>query len=108
MTSIHLAGMTVDSKGEGPAIVMLHGLGGTSNSFQAMIGPRGLLLVRARNETLQGKVAELDKLKAQHQDLESRARLLRNDHLSADLLDERARYVLGVADPRDYVIRTKP
>ena len=76
--------------------------------FQAMIGTRGLLLVRARNETLQGKVAELDKLKAQRQDLESRARLLRSDHLSADLLDERARYVLGVADPRDYVIRTKP
>ena len=38
--------------------------------FQAMIGPRGLLLVRARNETLQGKVAELDQLKAQRQDLE--------------------------------------
>jgi cell division protein FtsB len=76
--------------------------------FQAMIGPRGLLLVRARNETLQGKVAELDKLKAQRQDLETRARLLRNDGLSADLLDERSRYLLGVADPRDYVIRTKP
>jgi len=76
--------------------------------FQAMIGPRGLLLVRARNETLQGKVAELDKLKAQRQDLETRARLLRTDGLSADLLDERARYLLGVADPRDYVIRTKP
>jgi len=76
--------------------------------FQAMIGPRGLLLVRARNETLQGKVAELDKLKAQRQDLETRARLLRNDGLSADLLEERARYLLGVADPRDYVIRTKP
>jgi len=76
--------------------------------FQAMIGPRGLLLVRARNETLQGKVAELDKLKVQHQDLQTRARLLRNDGLSGDLLEERARYVLGVADPRDYVIRTKP
>ena len=47
MTSIHLAGMTVDSKGEGPAIVMLHGLGGTSNSFQAMIGPlAGFRIVR--------------------------------------------------------------
>ena len=76
--------------------------------FQAMIGPRGLLLVRARNETLQGKLAELDKLRAQRQDLEIRARLLRSDSLSADLLEERARYLLGVADPRDYVIRTKP
>lgn len=37
MTSIRLAGMTVESDGEGPAIVMLHELGGTSNSFQAMV-----------------------------------------------------------------------
>ena len=37
MTSIRLAGMTVELDGEGPAIVMLHGLGGTSNSFQAMV-----------------------------------------------------------------------
>ena len=39
MTSIRLAGMTIDSEGEGPPIVMLHGLGGTSNSFQAMVPP---------------------------------------------------------------------
>jgi 3-oxoadipate enol-lactonase len=37
MTSIHVRGMTIDSEGEGPPIVMLHGLGGTSNSFQAMV-----------------------------------------------------------------------
>jgi 3-oxoadipate enol-lactonase len=47
MTSIHLAGMTVDSEGEGPPIVMLHGLGGTSNSFQAMVAPlAGFRIVR--------------------------------------------------------------
>ncbi len=37
MTCIRLAGMTIDSDGEGPPIVMLHGLGGTSNSFQTML-----------------------------------------------------------------------
>jgi 3-oxoadipate enol-lactonase len=37
VTSIQVAGMMVDSDGEGPPIVMLHGLGGTSNSFQAMM-----------------------------------------------------------------------
>ena len=37
MTSIRLAGMTVESDGEGPPVVMLHGLGGTSNSFQPLI-----------------------------------------------------------------------
>jgi 3-oxoadipate enol-lactonase len=47
MTSIRLAGMTVDSDGEGPPIVMLHGLGGTSNSFQAMVAPlAGFRIVR--------------------------------------------------------------
>jgi 3-oxoadipate enol-lactonase len=37
MTSIQLAGMAIDSDGEGPPILMLHGLGGTSNSFQAIM-----------------------------------------------------------------------
>ena len=40
-------------------------------------------------------------------DLEARAHLLRDGSLSADLLEERARSLLGFADPRDYVIRTK-
>src|ERR1700740_1420 len=38
MTSIHVRGMTIDSEGGGPPIVMLHGLGGRSNSFKRM-GP---------------------------------------------------------------------
>ena len=75
---------------------------------QAMIGPRGLLLIRARGEALKADTAELNQLKGEQQDLEIRARLLRDQSLSADLLEERARYLLGVADPRDYVIRTKP
>jgi pimeloyl-ACP methyl ester carboxylesterase len=37
MNSIRLAGMTVDSEGEGAPVIMLHGLGGTSNSFQALL-----------------------------------------------------------------------
>lgn len=37
MTSIRFAGMTVELEGEGPPILMLHGLGGTSNSFQPLV-----------------------------------------------------------------------
>jgi len=37
MTSIHVAGMNVESDGEGAPVVMLHGLGGTSNSFQPLL-----------------------------------------------------------------------
>ena len=74
--------------------------------FQALTGDRGLLSINVRNETLESKRAELAQLTAQREELEVRARLLRDDHLSADLLDERARSLLGFADPRDYVIRT--
>ena len=74
--------------------------------FQAMTGDRGLLERAQRNAILAEKTEELAKLDAERQDLERQARLLRDDSLSADLLDERARSLLGLADPRDYVIRT--
>jgi cell division protein FtsB len=74
--------------------------------FQALTGDRGLLSLARRNETLEQKTAELARLRVQRQELQARARLLRDEHLSADLLDERARSLLGFADPRDYVIRT--
>ena len=74
--------------------------------FQALTGDRGLLSRAQRNATLQERSTELAGLAAQRQDLERRAQLLRDQSLSADLLDERARSLLGLADPRDYVIRT--
>lgn len=77
-------------------------------AFHAMTGDRGLLSWSARSETLAVKTAQLNKLKAQRMDMEARAQLLRDGSLSRDLLEERARSLLGFADPRDYVIRTKP
>jgi cell division protein FtsB len=74
--------------------------------FQALTGDRGLLSRAQRNATLGEKSAELTQLTGERQDLERRAQLLRDQSLSADLLDERARSLLGLADPRDYVIRT--
>jgi len=47
MTSIRLAGMMVESDGDGPPVIMLHGLGGTSNSFQPLLPAlAGFRLVR--------------------------------------------------------------
>ncbi|MFN7107794.1 MAG: FtsB family cell division protein, partial [Brevundimonas sp.] len=46
-------------------------------------------------------------LTEQRRDLETRVRYLRTDSLSRDLLEERARAVLGFSDPRDYVIRVQ-
>ena len=76
--------------------------------FHAFTGDRGILTSNQRDETLVAKRHELALLQAQREDLEKRAHLLRNTSLSADLLEERARSLLGFADPRDYVIRMKP
>ena len=75
--------------------------------FQALTGERGLLSWTDRNETLAARTAELKRLQAERADLEVRARLLRDGSISRDLLEERARSLLGLSDPRDYVIRTK-
>jgi len=76
--------------------------------FHAMTGDRGLLGWSKRTETLAEEKAELAKLRAQRLDMEARTKLLRDGSLSVDLLEERSRSLLGFADPRDYVIRTKP
>ena len=73
--------------------------------LHALTGERGVLAQSQREETLASRSAELARLKAERQDLQIRAELLRDEHLSADLLEERARSLLGFADPRDFVIR---
>jgi len=72
---------------------------------QALTGERGLLSGGARDAMLTQREAQLAGILEQRRDLEIRAHYLRADSLSRDLLEERARAVLGFADPRDYVIR---
>ena len=75
-------------------------------AFHALTGDRGLLLSRQREVTLAEELSELKRLHSERMDLEARARFLRDESLSADLLEERAHVLLGFTDPRDYVIRT--
>jgi len=74
-------------------------------AYHALTGEQGLLTSELRDQTLAVKSAELERLTAERRDLEVRAKLLRDNSLSADLLEERARSLLGYSDPRDYVIR---
>ena len=74
--------------------------------FNALSGDRGILTTRQREATLAEDEAELKALRAERADLELRVRLLSDNDLSRDLLEERAHVLLGFADPRDYVIRT--
>jgi cell division protein FtsB len=77
-------------------------------AVHAFTGDQGLLSSGQRDEALTEKTRELAQLTAERQDLEKRAHLLRDSSLSRDLLEERARSLLGFADPRDYVVRLKP
>ena len=71
---------------------------------QALTGERGLLSHGERAEMLERRQIELVQLEDRRQDLELRVRYLRPDNLSRDLLEERARVVLGFARPEDYLI----
>ncbi|HEY9216915.1 MAG TPA: septum formation initiator family protein [Phenylobacterium sp.] len=73
--------------------------------IHALTGERGLLSSSLRDAELSAKRHELSLLQAERADLEVRAKLLRDTSLSRDLLEERARSLLGYSDPRDYVIR---
>ena len=73
--------------------------------IQALTGERGLLSGHERDAMLVRREAQLASIMEQRRDLEVRVRYLRTDSLSRDLLEERARAVLGFSDPRDYVIR---
>ena len=72
---------------------------------QALTGQRGLLSGHERDSLMVRREAQLAGIMDQRRDLEVRVRYLRTDSLSRDLLEERARAVLGFVDPRDYVIR---
>ena len=73
--------------------------------YQALTGDRGLLTRPQRNAELAQRTLALKEVQAQEAELETRVRLLSDRSLSRDLLDERAREILGFADPRDYVMR---
>lgn len=72
---------------------------------QALTGERGLLSGQERDAMLVRRETQLAGIMEQRRDLEVRVRYLRTDSLSRDLLEERARAVLGFSDPRDYVVR---
>ena len=82
-------------------------LGGAIVYFgaQALTGERGLLNEAERREALTDRRAELARLETERSELQARVDGLSAQHLSVDLLEERARVVLGFSGPDDYVIR---
>jgi cell division protein FtsB len=72
---------------------------------QYLTGDKGFFSQESRNQEMVMKEKKLAQLKTEHADLQARAKYLRTDNLSRDLLEERARVLLGLSEPKAYVIR---
>lgn len=72
---------------------------------QYLTGDKGFFSQESRDRDLVVKEQQLAKLQSEREDLEARAKYLRTDNLSKDLLQERARVLLGLTEPHAYVIR---
>jgi cell division protein FtsB len=72
--------------------------------YTAMHGERGLLA----KEQIQQQIAEAEKrlaeVRGERERMEQRVALLRSEHLDLDMLDERARAQLNLANPNDVII----
>jgi cell division protein FtsB len=74
----------------------------------AFTGAHGLRAQADLDKQLATMQAELTRLKAERAVWERRVSLLRADRIDPDMLDERARALLGYVDPRDVVLLTHP
>jgi cell division protein FtsB len=75
--------------------------------INAYTGKYGLHAQAALDQEMIALTAELARLKQERVKLEQRVSLLRAESLDPDMLDERARFQLELAHPRDLVRVTK-
>ena len=73
-------------------------------AVNAFTGNHGLRAQQDLDQQLRSMQVELDQLKAERALWERRVALLRSDNIDPDMLDERARAILGYTDPRDLTL----
>jgi len=74
----------------------------------AFTGRHGLRAQQDLDQQLASMQKELSDLKAEHALWERRVTLLRSDGIDPDMLDERARALIGLADPHDLILLLHP
>lgn len=74
----------------------------------AFTGAHGLRAQQDLDQQMARMQSELTRLKAERATWERRVGLLRPAQLDPDMLDERARALLGRADPRDVILLLRP
>tara|TARA_R110002072_G_scaffold9434_1_gene45742 strand:+ start:147 stop:452 length:306 start_codon:yes stop_codon:yes gene_type:complete len=74
--------------------------------YHALNGEQGVLnWIVVKNRIVETE-AELAATEAERMALEVRAERLRSDSLDLDYMEERARAILNVAHPRDFIVKT--
>ncbi|HTQ83895.1 MAG TPA: septum formation initiator family protein [Pseudolabrys sp.] len=73
-------------------------------AVNAFTGNHGLRAQSDLDQQLAAMEDELTQLKAERAGWERRVMLLRSDRIDPDMLDERARALIGYADPRDLTL----
>ncbi len=77
-------------------------------AVNAFTGNHGLRAQADLDQQLAAMQAELGTIKAERASWERRVALLRSDKIDPDMLDERARALIGYADPRDLTLLLNP
>jgi cell division protein FtsB len=77
-------------------------------AVNAFTGNHGLRAQADLDQQMAAMQGELKHLKAERALWERRVALLRSDRIDPDMLDERARALLGLVDPRDLTLLIRP
>ena len=77
-------------------------------AVNAFTGNHGLRAQQDLDQQLAEMQAELARIKAERAVWERRVALLRSDRIDPDMLDERARALIGYVDPRDLTLLLQP
>lgn len=75
--------------------------------INAYTGDHGLRAKKDLDREIAALSLELKHAKAEHDQWQRRVSLLRSDSLDPDMVEERARALLGYVDPRDVVVLLK-
>lgn len=76
--------------------------------FHSIYGSRGILAYFKLQAELEGAHQKLNLLRAERLEVENRAKLLRPGSLDKDMLDEKARNILGVVGNNELVFQKNP
>lgn len=77
-------------------------------AVNAFTGNRGIRAQQDLEQQMTAMQAELEQLRAERALWERRVSLLRSDRIDPDMLDERARALLGYVDARELTLLLKP